>query len=102
MVLTSQVLDLGFSLDSRWVSVATHRGTTHVFPICPYGGAISTRTHCGPRVVNKLSRFHRSAGLQDSACHRSAQGGTGESACHRSVAFLSPVGLLGPLQSYGM
>ncbi|XP_043196973.1 breast carcinoma-amplified sequence 3 homolog [Amphibalanus amphitrite] len=70
---TAKVLDLSFSLDSRWVSVATHRGTTHVFPICPYGGAISTRTHCGPRVVNKLSRFHRSAGLQDSTCHGSGR-----------------------------
>lgn len=33
-----QVLDVTFSLDSRWVGVCTARGTTHVFPINPYGG----------------------------------------------------------------
>lgn len=39
------------------------RGTTHVFPITPYGGAAGVRTHGSPHVVNRLSRFHRSAGL---------------------------------------
>jgi len=29
---------MAFSQDSRWVTVSTHRGTTHVFPITPYGG----------------------------------------------------------------
>lgn len=66
---TAKVVDMAFSGDSRWVSVATHRGTTHLFPICPYGGVITARTHCGPRVVNKISRFHKSAGFQeDSHC----------------------------------
>ncbi|KAF8787663.1 Breast carcinoma-amplified sequence 3 like protein [Argiope bruennichi] len=61
----SVVQDVAFSLDSRWVSVSTMRGTTHIFPITPYGGPISVRTHTSPRVVNRLSRFHRSAGLEE-------------------------------------
>lgn len=28
-------------------------------------GPISVRTHTSPRVVNRLSRFHRSAGLEE-------------------------------------
>lgn len=62
---TAKVVDMAFSLDSRWVSVSTHRGTTHVFPITSYGGPVSIRTHCNPRVVNRMSRFHRSAGLDE-------------------------------------
>lgn len=52
-----------FSTDSRWVAVSSLRGTTHVFPVTPYGGPIGLRTHSTPHVVNKLSRFHRSAGI---------------------------------------
>lgn len=62
---SATVLDVAFSLDSRWVAVSTLRGTTHIFPITPYGGPITVRTHTSPRVVNRLSRFHRSAGLED-------------------------------------
>ncbi|GAB1604473.1 breast carcinoma-amplified sequence 3-like [Argonauta hians] len=62
---TARVVDMAFSLDSRWVSVSTHRGTTHVFPVTSYGGPVSIRTHCNPRVVNRMSRFHRSAGLDE-------------------------------------
>ncbi|XP_035218906.1 breast carcinoma-amplified sequence 3-like isoform X2 [Stegodyphus dumicola] len=62
---TSKVQDVAFSLDSRWISVSTMRGTTHIFPITPYGGPVSVRTHTSPRVVNRLSRFHRSAGLEE-------------------------------------
>lgn len=40
---TSKVQDISFSLDSRWVAVSTLRGTTHVFPITPYGGSVGTR-----------------------------------------------------------
>ena len=54
--------DIAFSPDSRWVAVSTLRGTTHIFPITPYGGPIGVRTHTSSRVVNRLSRFHRSAG----------------------------------------
>lgn len=35
-----QVIDMCFSHDSRWVTVSSHRGTTHLFPITPYGGKI--------------------------------------------------------------
>ncbi|XP_030745857.1 breast carcinoma-amplified sequence 3 homolog isoform X2 [Sitophilus oryzae] len=60
---SAKVQDMCFSFDSRWVTVSTLRGTTHVFPITPYGGNIGVRTHTTPHVVNKMSRFHRSAGL---------------------------------------
>lgn len=35
-----QVIDMCFSHDSRWVTVSSHRGTTHLFPITPYGGKL--------------------------------------------------------------
>lgn len=60
---TATVWDLAFSLDSRWAAAATARGTVHIFPIAPYGGRASVRTHMAPRVVNKLSRYHRSVGV---------------------------------------
>ena len=59
----AKVQNITLSLDSRWVAVSTLRGTTHVFPITPYGGSMGVRTHTSLHVVNKLSRFHRSAGL---------------------------------------
>lgn len=62
---TARVQDVAFATDSRWVAVTTMRGTTHVFPISPYGGSVGVRTHTSQRVVNRLSRFHRSAGLDD-------------------------------------
>ncbi|XP_050411358.1 BCAS3 microtubule associated cell migration factor isoform X1 [Patella vulgata] len=62
---TAKVVDMTFTTDSRWLAVSTHRGTTHVFPITPYGGQVSVRTHCHPRVVNRVSRFQKSAGLGD-------------------------------------
>lgn len=60
---TAKVQDMVFSLDSRWAAISTARGTTHVFPVTPYGGPATYRTHGSPEVVNRLSRFHRSAGL---------------------------------------
>ena len=60
-----QVQDMCFSQDSRWVAVSTLRGTTHVFPLNPYGGAPCARTHMSPRVVNRMSRFQKSAGLEE-------------------------------------
>ncbi|CAH1958847.1 unnamed protein product [Acanthoscelides obtectus] len=60
---SARVQDVCFSPDSRWVVVSTMRGTSHVFPITTYGGNVGVRTHCSPHVVNKMSRFHRSAGL---------------------------------------
>lgn len=61
----AKVLDSAFSMDGRWLALATNHGTTHVFAICPYGGPVTMRTH-GGRLVNRESRFHRSAGLIDS------------------------------------
>ncbi|XP_063636157.1 uncharacterized protein LOC134806762 [Cydia splendana] len=60
---TAKVQDIAISPDSRWTAITTLRGTTHVFAISPYGGACGVRTHTQPRVVNRLSRFQRSAGL---------------------------------------
>ncbi|VVC92267.1 unnamed protein product [Leptidea sinapis] len=60
---SGMLLDIAISGDSRWTAISTLRGTTHVFAISPYGGACGVRTHTLPRVVNRLSRFHRSAGL---------------------------------------
>lgn len=60
---SAKVQDMCFSPDSRWVTVSTLRGTTHVFPVTPYGGPISVRTHATAHVVNKMSRYQRSAGL---------------------------------------
>ncbi|XP_043266893.1 titin homolog isoform X2 [Venturia canescens] len=62
---TAKVQDMTFSSDTRWAAVSTVRGTTHVFPVAPYGGPVGVRTHSTPHVVNRLSRFHRSAGLTD-------------------------------------
>ncbi|XP_020296034.1 uncharacterized protein LOC109860992 isoform X2 [Pseudomyrmex gracilis] len=62
---TAKVQDMVFSSDARWAAVSTVRGTTHVFPVAPYGGPVGVRTHSTPHVVNRLSRFQRSAGLTD-------------------------------------
>ncbi|CAB3369083.1 Hypothetical predicted protein [Cloeon dipterum] len=62
---TAKVQDVSFSIDSRFCAVSTLRGTTHVFAINPYGGAPTMRTHGCNAMVNRLSRFHRSAGLDD-------------------------------------
>ncbi|XP_076619555.1 uncharacterized protein LOC143340968 isoform X3 [Colletes latitarsis] len=62
---TAKVQDMVFSSDTRWAAISTVRGTTHVFPVAPYGGPVGVRTHSTPHVVNRLSRFHRSAGLMD-------------------------------------
>uniref|UniRef100_A0A8C7UJX7 BCAS3 microtubule associated cell migration factor n=1 Tax=Oncorhynchus mykiss TaxID=8022 RepID=A0A8C7UJX7_ONCMY len=61
----AKVQDICFSQDSRWVVISTLRGTSHVFPINPYGGAPCARTHMSPRVVNRMSRFQKSAGLEE-------------------------------------
>lgn len=60
---TAKVQDIAWSSDSRWVTVSTLRGTTHIFAVTTYGGPIGVRTHATPHVVNRQSRFHRSAGL---------------------------------------
>ena len=40
-------------------------GTTHVFPLTPYGGSVTSRTHGQSRVVNRTSRFLQSAGVDE-------------------------------------
>ncbi|XP_046394337.1 BCAS3 microtubule associated cell migration factor-like isoform X2 [Ischnura elegans] len=87
---TAKVQDIAFSMDSRWVAVSTLRGTAHVFPLTPYGGPVGVRTHTAPHVVNRASRFHRSAGLDSAA----SLGGDP----HSPVTGNSPVvgGLSGP------
>ncbi|XP_041973444.1 breast carcinoma-amplified sequence 3 homolog isoform X2 [Aricia agestis] len=72
---TAKVQDIAISNDGRWCAVSTLRGTTHVFAISAYGGAVGVRTHTQPRVVNRLSRFHRSAGLPIGPPHAPASPG---------------------------
>ncbi|RVE43118.1 hypothetical protein evm_012234, partial [Chilo suppressalis] len=78
---TAKVQDIAISPDSRWAAVSTLRGTTHIFAVSPYGGPCGVRTHTQPRVVNRLSRFHRSAGLPIHAAQ-----------AHNKRASGSPVG----------
>uniref|UniRef100_A0A182MIC8 BCAS3 domain-containing protein n=1 Tax=Anopheles culicifacies TaxID=139723 RepID=A0A182MIC8_9DIPT len=92
---TAKVQDVAFSLDSRWVAVSTLRGTTHVFPVTPYGGPAGVRTHGSPHVVNRLSRFHRSAGLSidgrsSSPVSHSGEGGTGANHVPTAMAYANP------------
>ncbi|KAM6946465.1 BCAS3 microtubule associated cell migration factor [Aplochiton taeniatus] len=61
----AKVQDICFSQDSRWLVISTLRGTSHVFPINPYGGVPCARTHMSPHVVNRMSRFQKSAGLEE-------------------------------------
>lgn len=70
---TAKVQSIDFTLDSRWVAITTLRGTTHVFPITTYGGQMTTRTHTTQHVVNRASRFHRSAGLEDMDLQKSGR-----------------------------
>ncbi|XP_033108999.1 breast carcinoma-amplified sequence 3 homolog isoform X2 [Anneissia japonica] len=62
---SAKVQDVCFTNDSRWICVSTMRETSHVFPITPYGGSVGIRTHTAPKIVNKESRFHKSAGLEE-------------------------------------
>lgn len=62
----AKVVSTAFSLDCRWLAIATNHGTTHIFAICPYGGKPTLRTH-GDHFTNKESRFLRSSGLIESA-----------------------------------
>lgn len=73
---SASVQDIGISWDSRWVAVSTLNGTTHLFPITPYGGEINLRTHLSNRVVNKMSRFHTSAGIEAMALQSHSQTAT--------------------------
>lgn len=63
-ITTASICSISFSMDSRWVALASDRGTTHVFPINPRGEPITTRTHTAPTVTNP-SRFETSAGISE-------------------------------------
>uniref|UniRef100_A0A8D8RHJ0 Breast carcinoma-amplified sequence 3 homolog n=1 Tax=Cacopsylla melanoneura TaxID=428564 RepID=A0A8D8RHJ0_9HEMI len=86
---TARVQDITFSSDSRWVAVSSLRGTTHVFPITMYGGGIGLRTHTTPHVVNRLSRFHKSAGIVSVV--PSSSGGTGSNVSKSPLMKSSPL-----------
>ncbi|CAF0735133.1 unnamed protein product [Didymodactylos carnosus] len=60
-----KIAHMTFTYDSRWLAVSTKRGTTHLFAMNPYGGSVNIRTHSKAYVVNKASRYHRTAGLDD-------------------------------------
>ncbi|KAL3317886.1 Breast carcinoma amplified sequence 3, partial [Cichlidogyrus casuarinus] len=60
-----EVLNASFSLDSRWVAVSSNHGTTHLFPITPYGGPVTFRTHSRSRVVNRASKYLISSGFSE-------------------------------------
>lgn len=89
---TAKVQDMVFSLDSRWIAVSTLRGTTHVFPVTSYGGPAGVRTHGSPHVVNRLSRFHRSAGL-------SVEGRSGSPVHTANVSGVSEIGALSQISN---
>lgn len=78
---TAKVQSINFTLDSRWVAITTLRGTTHIFPITTYGGPLTTRTHMSQHVVNRASRFHRSAGLEDMDPQKSGRDSPGHGSC---------------------
>jgi hypothetical protein len=87
------VQDISFSPDSRWVAVSTLRGTTHIFPVTSYGGQVGVRTHTSPRVVNRLSRFHRSAGIDEArtaVVTAAASGSSGRNSPNPNLAGTSP------------
>ena len=114
-LLVLQVQDICFSGDSRWIAVSTLNGTTHVFPITPYGGkdtftlhqlrngevippsagAITVRTHLPVRVVNQLSRFHTSAGIEVLPQHPSC------ASIARKNSFSPPKESIFPVASLG-
>ncbi|CAF0820857.1 unnamed protein product [Didymodactylos carnosus] len=60
-----KIAHMTFTYDSRWLAISTKRGTTHLFALNPYGGSVNIRTHTKAYVVNKASRYHRTAGLDD-------------------------------------
>lgn len=67
---SAKVQDITFSFDSRWVAVSSLRGTTHVFPITPYGGQPGYRTHSGEiaRCRRRLPVADASFSLRSSPC----------------------------------
>ncbi len=61
---TGNICGINFSLDARWVTVTSEKGTIHFFPINRKGGQVTVRTHTSPTVTN-LSSFQTSSGVLD-------------------------------------
>ncbi|KAJ8280943.1 hypothetical protein GJAV_G00061330 [Gymnothorax javanicus] len=88
----AKVQDICLSPDCRWAVVSSLRGTSHVFPINPYGGPACVRTHMSPRVVNRVSRFQKSAGLEEMEQEMSGKhGGRSSPVCLSSSPSGSPL-----------
>lgn len=49
----AKVVETAFSMDNRYLAVATNHGTTHLFALCPFGGAVCMRTVNNIRVFVK-------------------------------------------------
>lgn len=47
------IQDISFSDDSHWIAISSSRGTSHLFAISPFGGAVSLHTHEGNVVDEK-------------------------------------------------
>lgn len=58
------IREISFSQDSRWIMFTSERGTVHVFPINPRGGAVNGLTHTSPTIRN-ASRFFTSSGQSE-------------------------------------
>ncbi|KAM7539910.1 hypothetical protein Aperf_G00000021158 [Anoplocephala perfoliata] len=91
-----EIIDACFAPDSRWLAVSSNHGTTHVFPITPYGGPITVRTHTRSRVVNRTSRYHRSSGLEEHQLtrpqpSRNAESSSASAVSNPSVASSNPL-----------
>ncbi|KAI7855922.1 hypothetical protein BDC45DRAFT_567880 [Circinella umbellata] len=59
-ITDAHVDDVHFSTDSLWCTVSTARGTTHVYPINPYGGATEIISHVQGKVLNPKRYPHSS------------------------------------------
>ncbi|CAF0927478.1 unnamed protein product [Adineta steineri] len=70
-----RVSHITFTTDSRWLAISTKRGTTHLYAINPYGGAVNIRSHTKNYVVNKASRYQRTAGLEDQSTRQTNSNG---------------------------
>eukprot|EP00117_Sycon_ciliatum_P025004 scpid74834/ scgid4701/ Breast carcinoma-amplified sequence 3 homolog; K20D4 len=59
---SAMVHGASFSADSRWLSVTTDHGTSHVFAILPDGGGPATLTSHSASLPNNSSLFESSSG----------------------------------------
>ncbi|KAI9253872.1 hypothetical protein BDA99DRAFT_562826 [Phascolomyces articulosus] len=57
-ITDAQVDDVRFSTDSLWCAVTTARGTTHLYPINPYGGVTEIPGHVQTKVINPKYHPH--------------------------------------------